>query len=198
MKKGTFLLGLLISILSFAKAETLAERIAMNQNFLGLNEVFTISLQMPQSEKFIAEFDREGLIEGGNSYLNEISEIGLEEIALINNNICKYVEGLVNDFPELRQMSDDEIRKLIEEATNLHFKTNPDMYSVGSKFFNFKTCADCKREGRAKMISQTVLGGLAGYVFSGPFKVLGVWGGAVLGFWGAAEETLTCLKEYCR
>ncbi len=172
----------LISISAFAQ-ESLAQRIAQNERFIAINNLFDTALQMPNSGSFIEMFDKNRIAEEGNEFLSEISGIPVQDVSQLNQELISNTDGFLSEFPEVKDLSKDELELLMLQATDI-------LYSNQQQRGSSTACNSCKRVGRANMAAGIILGAGTGSVF-GHF---GTWAGAVVGFWAAAENTLACLQ----
>ncbi len=195
MKKNFFtLLGVVLTLFlafSCSKAnnesnenfekEQLSEKLSVDKDFQDLTEMITTAQEISTKAKFIKDFDKDRLLNEGNKYLAEITGYSESEIEKINEILINRVVKVLNKYPELKAKQNNSL--FINEVVNLSIT---DSYPRAAK----RSCADCPREGRAKMTAGILLGAATGSV-AGFF---GAWAGAVVGFWVAAEETVTCLK----
>lgn len=223
MKK--LLIGLFALVLCFSSFEGkaqdgLALKLANDVDFLTLLKQYETIAAIPNSDKFIAEFNKDRAKEGGEEYVSNLSGYSLSEVQGIDKSISENVKNVYAKFPELKDYENEKLSVLIIEASNLtedqqttgkvttmskdynklSFTTEDNFINTSSiEVKNIvdiyrKTCADCKREGRAQMAAGIFLGAATGSVGG----LFGTWIGATLGFWAAAEMTLSCLKEYCK
>lgn len=93
MKKVLFgLVATLLTTLSFG--QTLSEKISVNKNFISLMNNFDEVVQMPSPEKFVAEFDKNALLEKGNPYISSISGMQISRVENINKDIEINIQNL--------------------------------------------------------------------------------------------------------
>jgi hypothetical protein len=110
-----------VEISSVSPCPDLATRLANHQSFSQLNLLFGDVLQMPTPDEFIESFDTTSFNEDGDENLSEITGMTLNNIQTINQGVFSHVTNLITDFPELLQLSDEEVQAVFMEATVIYF-----------------------------------------------------------------------------
>jgi hypothetical protein len=123
--------------------------------------------------------------DGKESYLAEITGINIEDLTEINKKCFEYTKKAIEDIPELKKLSEEELFIVIDEATNIYLNERGGISAA---------CAGCKRKGMSSMTFNTFVGAITGSIGG----VFGAWVGGTLGFWMAAEEALDCVRINCK
>jgi cell fate (sporulation/competence/biofilm development) regulator YlbF (YheA/YmcA/DUF963 family) len=104
---------------------SLAERIARHESFIALMLLFDEVLEMPNSDNFIASFDTAILRYQGDNYLSQITGIPINEIQIINQGLINYTSDLIAYFPELQQLSAQDLQAVILQAVEIYSSHSP-------------------------------------------------------------------------
>jgi len=184
-----FFYGIIATMISCSalNAQSLAQDLAKNQNFIKLQIANEKVLNMPKAATFGANYNSPDLTKGKETYLSNITGFSVSEISSLAYEIGSAGAAVLKDFPSLERMTNVERLELLEAAADIYL----------SEQRISAACQGCKRKGLSSMSNQTFLGLIAGATLSGPFAIWGGWVGATLGFWQAAEEALDCIRINC-
>lgn len=189
--KCSLLLVLLFPLFALAQNDSIEYELAENESFIILNNTFIIIIEsMPTPDTFIQQFDSASFVPPGSQYLPQVTGFTQNKINLYNNILQSNIESIESAFPQFQSMSLSEIQHIFQRAAEILNDQNPPQTPGEQGILN--PCDDCKRSGR---ISMSV--GIAIGVIGCP-GLMGKWACATLGFWVAADQTLTCIKTHCQ
>jgi hypothetical protein len=187
MKNIFFLILANLCLHSVFAQGNLDSRLSMDENFIRILRFSEKIFNFNVNRAFRLSLDKQKLETEGNKYLSEITGASVQEIEDINTGIKSSYAALLDKYPEIKQLTEVEIKNTFNSATFTYdYQQNP-LYSRAAE-----SCEDkCKREGRARIAAYTA-GGALGCIGGGVF---GAWACGTLMFWLAAEETITCLRD---
>lgn len=186
MKKNLFLFLFASLLITFQKSTAQQadySQLPVNESFRRIVDVSDQLFSMIENVELPENFDRERA-KIDDRYVATILNVPEATIQNLRSTYEVNYNSLMVAYPQFLTLPDEEVRRIVVEALA---SESFGIYQAGDP------CSDCKRVGRAQMVGGLILGARA----CGNHHLM-IWGCGFLGWWGAAEVTLACIKQYCK